>query len=483
MPRLSNLVTAVVGSPGLTIGESGNATAVTEGSTRDTVLVTLSEPPSASVTVDIQNERPDRVLTDQSSLTFTSSNWNTPQTVRLSAVDDGLVNGDERTNLVFKIRAGGDPAFDTAFSKTIRVGITDNDVLQTPGLTNGHVSTSDPQPLITWNAVLGADSYDVWISPSNNVSTPSDDTNVQGTSLTPRRPLSIGRHAVWVRARSDSGEVSAWSAAATIDITTAPVVSVSAVTPQFQASVSWTPIAGAARYEVWANNLTTNTSKAFYAAAETSLSYATASLGLGRYSVWVRGVTADGRVGGWSSAQTLDVTATPQLPGATFDRQPQFSWTSPAGALTWEIYLQHGNRVIRQAGLTSTSFVPALPLTNNADYRWWVRGFTSSGTAGPWSAPALARIGGRPTVTGPAGQQSISGAPIFTWTAVDGAVSYDLFVFRVATSMLAFRQTVSITEHTHDTPLATGVYRVWVRALSSTGVFSPWSTAVEFSAA
>ncbi|MCR9197309.1 MAG: carboxypeptidase regulatory-like domain-containing protein [Planctomycetaceae bacterium] len=483
VPRLSNLVTAVVGSPGLVIAATGNATTITEGSTQDSVAVALSEPPSGSVTVDIQNERPDRVVTDQTSLTFTAANWDTPQVVTLSAVDDGLVNGNERTNVVFKIRAGSDQAFANAFSKTVRVDITDNDVLQTPGLTDSHTSTPEPQPLITWGTVAGADSYDIWVSPSNSVSTPSDDTTVRGTSFTPQQPLSIGRHVVWVRARSDSGDVSSWSAPATIDITTAPTVSVSSLTAQFQMTVTWTPVPGAATYEVWANNLTTGTSKAFHSTTETDLSFTTASLNLGRYSVWVRGVTANGRAGSWSAAQPLSVAAVPQTPGATFDRQSQFTWTSPSGAATWEIYLQQGSSVIRQAGLTTTSFTPGSPLANNTDYRWWVRGFTHGGEAGPWSAAALARIGGRPTITTPGDGQTVSLSPVFTWTAVDGGISYDLFVFQVDTGTLAFRQSVSEPRYAHGTALSAGSYRVWVRALSSTGAFSPWSTLVEFNVA
>lgn len=484
VPRVSNRIEAIVGSARIFAQETGNVTAVTEGSTSDSVRISLSEQPSTDVTIDIQNERPDRVVVSESALTFTPANWNVPQALNLSAVDDGRVNGDIKANVVLKVRSGSDAAFETAFSKSLRVSVNDNDVLQTPGLTNSHTTTTDQQPLITWSAVPDADSYDIWISPSHDVANPSDNTNVRGTSFTPSEPLSIGRHAVWVRARTDSGLVSAWSEAATIDITTAPVVSVSSLTSEFRTTISWPAISGATQYEVWVNNTTAGVSKAVYAAQLTYTSLTTAALQLGVHSIWVRGINSSGRPGGWSTVTRLTVGPAPLTPGSTFNRQPEFTWSSPAGAETFEIYLQAGSSIVRQAGLTNPSYTPIIPLNNNTDYRWWVRGFTPNGTPSPWSGPATARIGGRPTTLSPTVGETTSTAPTFRWEAVDGAVAYDLFVFRVDDSAVAFRiPTATTNEYTHTSIIPAGNYRVWVRAISGAGVFSPWSTLVEFSVA
>lgn len=481
VPRVSNLIKAVVGAPQIQVQESGNGTAVTEASTTDSVSVSLSAAITGTVTLDIQNERPDRVAVGASALTFTADNWNIPQTLNLAAVDDGQVNGDERTNVVLKVRSGSDASYDSAFSRTIRVAVVDDDVLSTPGVTRGHTTTVEQQPQITWSRVAAADSYDIWVSPSHDVGRPSDNTTVRGTTFTPAAPLGIGRHAVWVRARTDAGLVSAWSAAATIDVVTAPKVSLSSLTFDQRTTLSWDPVAGAARYEVWINNTTQEISRTQHSTSVTETSFTTAELSFGEHAVWVRAINDHGRAGGWSMVAKVSVIPEPLTPGSTFDRRPEFTWTVPPEAATFEIYVRSDSEILQEAGLTAAVWRPATILQNNTDYRWWVRGRTASGQAGPWSSVQLARIGGRPTQISPETGEQTTARPEFRWTSVDGFTTYDLFVYRVDQPGLAFRITdLTARVYTHSAALAAGDYRVWVRALSRTGLYSPWSSPTEF---
>ncbi|MFN9976147.1 MAG: hypothetical protein ACK58T_40245, partial [Phycisphaerae bacterium] len=45
------------------------------------------------------------------------------------------------------------------------------------------------------------------------------------------------------------------------------------------------------------------------------------------------------------------------------------------------------------------------------------------------------------------------------------------------------RSDLTQTSWTPSVPLAAGTYRVWVRAIDSTGAFSAWSTALTFTVA
>ena len=101
--------------PTLTVAESGGNTTVSEGGLADSFTVALSQNPEAttSVTVDpngnglgnqlrLNGGIPNTLIT----LTFTTSNWSTPQTVNVATVDDILANGD-RTATVKLTATGG----------------------------------------------------------------------------------------------------------------------------------------------------------------------------------------------------------------------------------------------------------------------------------------------------------------------------------------------------------------------------------------
>ena len=480
-PRVSNLITANVGGARLVVSETAGVSSVTEGSTTDTVSVTLSEAPATNVTLDVQNQNPNRLAVAATSLTFTPTDWNVPQTVSIAAVEDSLVNGDVKAEVAFSVAAGSDSAYDNTFSKTIEVEVTDNDVLQKPGFTNSHTSTANQQPAITWSAVAGADSYDLWISPATDISNATYNVNVIGTSFTPPADLSIGRHAVWVRARTVSGQTSGWSAGASIDITTAPVVTATTPGTDNRSTISWNAVEGAVRYEVWANNTTSGESKVAYNASQTTTSFTTDTLAFGVHAVWVRAINQFGQAGSWSTAANFFVGPVLTGPISTFNQQPEFTWISPGGAASFEIYLRSGTDIIQQAGITTTSFTPLRLLNNNTTYRWWVRGYTANGKAGRWAGPAEAFIGGRPVISSPTEASTTSATPIFNWTTVSGAATYDLFVSRLDVPGLAIRNTtLTANTYTPTTALTPGTYRTWVRSISTSGTASPWSVAVTF---
>lgn len=73
-------------SNGVTITESSGSTSVTEGSTTDTYTVVLNTTPTSTVTITLTPDS--QVTVSASILSFTTSNWNTAQTVTVTAVSD-----------------------------------------------------------------------------------------------------------------------------------------------------------------------------------------------------------------------------------------------------------------------------------------------------------------------------------------------------------------------------------------------------------
>ncbi|MDX2067069.1 MAG: hypothetical protein SFV55_01520, partial [Haliscomenobacter sp.] len=108
---------------GVTVTEPGG-TNVTEGGATDTYTVVLTSEPTANVTVNINAGT--QVTTSPTSLTFTSANWNSPQTVTVTAVDDATVEG-AHTGTITHTTTSSDANYNAASVASVVANITDND--------------------------------------------------------------------------------------------------------------------------------------------------------------------------------------------------------------------------------------------------------------------------------------------------------------------------------------------------------------------
>jgi len=111
---------------------SPTTVSVTEGGATDAYSVVLGAQPSADVTVSITPDS--QVTTSQASLTFTSSDWSTPQSVTVTAVDDPVVEG-AHTGTITHAASSTDPNFNGLSAASVTANITDNDsagVMVTP---------------------------------------------------------------------------------------------------------------------------------------------------------------------------------------------------------------------------------------------------------------------------------------------------------------------------------------------------------------
>ncbi|AFY85156.1 DUF4347 domain-containing protein [Oscillatoria acuminata] len=119
---------------GIRIVESGSGTEVTEGGSADTYTIVLSSQPTADVRIDFST---DANLTPIQSLTFNASNWNVPQTVSVSAVDDTKLQGD-RTSAIAHTVSSSDAKYNGMTLPNINAYIHDPDLAETKeGLASG----------------------------------------------------------------------------------------------------------------------------------------------------------------------------------------------------------------------------------------------------------------------------------------------------------------------------------------------------------
>ena len=361
---------------------------------------------------------------------------------------------------------------------------TEQPVTTLPVLTAPSATSVSMTPLISWEGVSNAVSYDLMV---RNISTGLNVVlrqTVTALEYTPTDAMGIGRYRVNVRARSANGVYSAWSAVRDFRITTAPVIeAVPAVVSFSSPVISWNSLPGAVKYELRLNNLTTGV--LVQNSIPTNSYQISSNLGLGSYQVLVRGIDAAGLAGQWSTARRFTSASPVQLTpssAATFNAQPILAWSPLPGAVRYEFVLRDRatkNDISRVSDLTGTTWTPESPLANG-DYRWWVRGFTAAGNAGSWSVSQDFTTGGKPTLLNvPA--TTADRTPTFTWTAVQGAARYEIWIAKADVNVVVLN-VINITTNsfTPSSDLLPQGYRVWVRAISTTGTASVWSSSATF---
>ncbi len=122
-------------TPGISILHPVGTTDVLEGYGGDTYQVSLLTPPRADVTITLATDG--QVSTDLQTLTFTAANWNIPQTVTVTALDDAAVEG-AHTSTIQHVATSADAEYNNLAASPIVATIRDNEI---PGTV-----TTLPQP-------------------------------------------------------------------------------------------------------------------------------------------------------------------------------------------------------------------------------------------------------------------------------------------------------------------------------------------------
>ena len=111
-------------APGVVVTESGGSTAVAEGGATDSYTLVLLSQPTAAVTVTIATDG--QVTVDPAVVVFDAGNWNVPQTVTVTAVDDMEVQGDRDVAVVHAVNSA-DPSYRGLNPAAVIVRVADND--------------------------------------------------------------------------------------------------------------------------------------------------------------------------------------------------------------------------------------------------------------------------------------------------------------------------------------------------------------------
>ena len=153
-------------APGVTV--STTALTVTEqDTTGDGYTVALDTEPTANVTVTVAGHSGTDVTPNPTTLTFTASNWETAQTVTVTAGDDADTEDD--TVALTHSAASADTGYGGIAIDEVAVTVSDNDTARVTGVS---VTSGNAQLAVNWTAVDNATGYKVqWKSVGQDYNT------------------------------------------------------------------------------------------------------------------------------------------------------------------------------------------------------------------------------------------------------------------------------------------------------------------------
>ena len=390
---------------------------------------------------------------------------------------------------------------------------------------------SDATPTFTWEAVDNATSYDLYVSDAEQRTVQFVKYGITATNFTPNTNLNLGRTRAWVRANFADAPTSPWSAPTefvvqVVPTVTGPVNPKAIATPEKLAetkpTITWTSPPGAFRFEIFFSDQTNLTSKLIRVANHTPIldadgntqpdgkgdvlrqevrSYTlTDDLVMGNYRVFVRSLDDGGRTSAWSKAFDFEVAPPVKITrpvGPSFQNPPLLEWQAVPGATDYDVVLAKSATpdvpLYNLKFRTGTSYQIPRELASG-DYVFWVRAHRRTAgrpeTVGIWSLPSNFSTIRMPVITGPVGIETndpnrrivTAARPIIEWTPIDKAARYDVWVERTDGTTPYLRTTSSTSTYQFEQDIEPGKYSVWVRAVSTEGELTEWSTPFSFEA-
>ena len=164
---------------GITVSTAA-LTVTEQDSTGDGYTVVLDTEPTADVVVTVAGHVGTDVTANPTALTFTMSNWETAQTVTVTADDDADTTDDSVA--LTHSAASADSGYSGIAIAGVAVTVNDNDTAQVMGV---GVAPGNAQLVVTWTAVDNATGYTVqWTSGSQGYNSGDRQATVTSGSTT-----------------------------------------------------------------------------------------------------------------------------------------------------------------------------------------------------------------------------------------------------------------------------------------------------------
>ena len=333
---------------------------------------------------------------------------------------------------------------------------------------------------LTWNAVSGAEKYQVYYASKADFSGAKVFTTTK-TSMKHTGAVAGTTYYYKVCAVDANGTASAFSAVVSQTCATAaPAASGSNVSSTGKIRLTWKTVSGAAKYEVYRSTSKNGPYTRMFTTTKTTMTHAGAAVGT-TYYYKVRALTANGTASAFSNIVSRTcATVPPQAQGSILSTgKIQLTWGSVSGAAKYQVYYStnadfSGAKVFTTTK-TSMNHTGAVAGTT---YYYKVRAVTSNGKASAFSsvlqlncAPSAPQISG----TG----YNSAGKPKITWSAVKGADRYEVYVSTSENGTYRKLTTTAKCSVIHTGAVSGRTYYYKLRAVNqSVGTVSAFSKAV-----
>ncbi|GAB4139127.1 MAG: hypothetical protein Tsb009_07820 [Planctomycetaceae bacterium] len=369
------------------------------------------------------------------------------------------------------------------------------------GSTTDATFTTGADATLNWTNANGATAYDLLIYDVNIGQEVLNLPGLQSNSHSPATLTNASRYQAFVRG-TGSGQVGNWSSPVFFDVTGQPQAtnslpgtpSFSGLTADTPPALSWTSASNAASYDLLVYNVLAG-QEVLNLTGLTTTEYSPSSLlnSSDEFQAFVRAANSNGDVGSWSSPFNFHGTGQSQIPaspvftGLTNTTPPQIAWQHVDGAASYELLvysMTNGQEVLRQDGLSGTSYTPFSLFGTPDNYQAFIRAANSNGDYGLWGGPLEFRLESDSQF--PAAPHFVSlptvESPVITWSTLTGAASYELQIYSVDTGQIVLGQS-SIAETQFDVTTLQqnpGMYQAFVRGFDGFGNFGHWSSPETF---
>ena len=402
---------------GVTVSETA-LTVTEEDTTGDSYTVVLDSQPTANVVVTVAGHASTSVNPTPTSLTFTTMNWDTAQTVTVKAVNDA--NTVDETVSLTHAATSTDTDYDGITIDGVTVMVEDNDTAQVTGVV---LTPGDGELAVEWVPLANATGYEVqWKSGGQSYNTSDRQATVASGSTASHTISSLTNgttYTVRVRATRTGANAGPYSDEAmdapeaagvtvsetvltvteadttgdsyTVVLDSEPAASVT-VTVAGHASTSVNPTPTSLTFTTmnWdtAQTVTVKAVNDTNTVDETvSLTHAATSTDTDYNGITIAGVTV--MVEDNDTAQVTGVVLTPG------DGELAVEWAPLANATGYEVqwksggqsYNNSGRQATISSGSTASHTIPSL--TNGTTYTVRMRATRTGANAGPYSDEAM----------------------------------------------------------------------------------------------
>lgn len=485
--------------PGFRYSHIGGNTTISENGASDSFTVELTAQPESDVVIGILAADGTEMSISRRRLTFTPGNWNIPQTVTVTGVDDFIIDGDILATVTLSVEGhSSSTSFAAVPDQIVTIRNLDDDH---PGLILSQSTAqvdesglsdlvfvslaSQPRSNVVFN-VMSSDTGEVNVStdtisflpgnwnipravqlvPFSDGINDGDQTSSVTFTVIPQASDddfdSLGPRIITVTTKDDD-----------LPRIVGPIGTILDQRP----TISITNIANADSYEIWMERIGGNSNPIANPTITGTTFELPTNLAGGRYRTWVRGNLSNGSRTSWDQA-VFTVTIRPELqplPAEASELRPTLNWNPVAGATSYRVYANNitsGNTGVVDEIVTTTGFTTNVDLGLGRN-RFWVQAIGDGFQA--WSTGQDYYLGSRPSTSI---ASTFEVRPTLEWSSVPNTASVRLYVTGPSGVVL---DASGLTGNSYEIPfdLDPGRHRWWILPTHTSGRRAEWSPVSE----